>query len=118
MSMITFGYEMHLLSPTLGKPVAITRAPVLEYFVCVSQRAAADWLQVQLWQSLGKFLTPVPRHLDLSQPTLTDGSLNVKRYAFYSLQRCLSEEWRYVRLPEVNKHSEIINRKNWKGAAG
>lgn len=49
------------------------------------QCAAADWLQVRLWRGPGKFLTPVPKYLDLSRPTLTDEFLKVKRCAFRDL---------------------------------
>ena len=65
-----------------------TRAPVYD---CNRSRTAADqcaaaaWLQVQLWRGPGKFLTPVPKYLDLSRPTLTDDFLKVKRYAFRSI---------------------------------
>lgn len=59
--------------------------------VCVScpaacQSSAADWLQVQQWHGPGKFLTTVPKYLDVSQLTLTDDFLKVERYAFYSLR--------------------------------
>lgn len=48
--------------------------------VCVScpavyQCTAAVWLQVQLWQGPGKFLTPVPRYLESSWLSLTNDIL-------------------------------------------
>ena len=50
------------------------------------QCSAADWLQVQEWRGPGKFLTTVPKYLDVSRPTLTDDFLKAKKYAFYGLR--------------------------------
>lgn len=56
----------------------------------VPRCTAAVWLQVQLWQGLGKFLTPVPKYFDLSWLSLTNDILKVKsclHFRIWSLQK-------------------------------
>lgn len=85
-------------------------------WVRMSRPGVADWLQVRLWQGPGKFLTPVPKHLDLSRPTLTDNFLRVKicilQLAAYDaggrIGECMCGDGD-VCLPKLDVHSQKKN---------